>query len=78
MVVGGDGNGGDTTAEILGTSSLLGGAVAECAFELSTANASQNALCVIKLSFLQFIPNKKLYTEGWKLQQKILNPFGTC
>lgn len=50
----GSGGGGDTTAAVFGPSSALGGTVDASGLELSSANASQNALCVIKLSFLHF------------------------
>lgn len=62
---GGDGSGGgdDTTAAVSGTSSALEGTVDASGLELSTANASQNALCVIKLSFLlNIVPQSHLYS----------------
>lgn len=60
----GSGRGGDTSAAVSGPSTALGGTVDASGLELSTANASQNALCVIKLSFLHFQTKLEIKTNS--------------
>lgn len=57
--VGGVGGVDETTAGTLQSSSEIGAVNAFCAFSLSFAKTSQNALCVIKLSLL-YIINKDI------------------
>lgn len=60
---GGDGGGDDTIATSFSPASEVGGAFGGGAFALSSANASQKALCVMKLSLLENrVPQSHLYS----------------